>query len=87
MNYPEETGGDPDIPADTYSAGQVLLNGTDPTQILNRTEEYFMTPEQEYEIIGQIGNVVFLEGLVYFKNSWFLYYGTADSKIALAKIN
>jgi predicted GH43/DUF377 family glycosyl hydrolase len=22
--------------------------------------------------------------LVYFKNKWFLYYGTADSKIAVA---
>ena len=26
----------------------------------------------------------FLEGLVYFKGRWFLYYGTADSKIAVA---
>jgi len=25
-----------------------------------------------------------VEGLVYFNNKWFLYYGTADSKIAVA---
>lgn len=27
----------------------------------------------------------FLEGLVYFKGKYYLYYGTADSKIALAQ--
>jgi hypothetical protein len=29
--------------------------------------------------------VCFLEGLVFFKNKWLLYYGTADSKIAVAE--
>jgi predicted GH43/DUF377 family glycosyl hydrolase len=28
--------------------------------------------------------VCFLEGLAKYKNNWFLYYGTADSKIAVA---
>ncbi|GAB3417595.1 hypothetical protein [Niabella aquatica] len=27
---------------------------------------------------------VFIEGLVYFKNKWFLYYGGADSRVGLA---
>jgi predicted GH43/DUF377 family glycosyl hydrolase len=79
-------GGDPDLPKGTYSAGQVLLNATNPAQLLSRLENYFFTPEKDYEVIGQVNNVVFLEGLVPFNGSWFLYYGTADSKIALAKI-
>jgi len=33
---------------------------------------------------GDIYEVCFVEGLVYFKDKWFLYYGTADSKIAVA---
>jgi hypothetical protein len=33
----------------------------------------------------QVGNVVFIEGLVFFKGRWLLYYGTADSKIAVAE--
>lgn len=82
MNLDE--GGDPRLPAGTYAAGQVLLDLNDPTKVLKRTEKYFMHPEQEYEITGQIGNVCFLEGLVLFKGSWYLYYGTADSKIAVA---
>ncbi|MDQ3537069.1 MAG: glycoside hydrolase family 130 protein [Bacteroidota bacterium] len=85
MNLDE--GGDPALPAGTYAAGQVLLDASNPTKLLQRTENYFLHPEQEYEITGQIGNVCFLEGLVYFNNSWFLYYGTADSKIAVATYN
>jgi beta-1,2-mannosidase len=82
MNLDE--GGDPDLPAGTYTAGQVLLDPDDPTRVSKRTDTYFMRPEQDYEITGQVGNVVFLEGLVHYKGEWFLYYGTADSKIAVA---
>lgn len=39
----------------------------------------------EFEKTGQVGNVCFVEGLVYFNHKWFLYYGTADSKIAVAE--
>jgi predicted GH43/DUF377 family glycosyl hydrolase len=28
-----------------------------------------------------------VEGLVHFQGRWFLYYGTADSKIAVASTN
>lgn len=85
-NRDPKNGGDPNLPLGTYSAGQVLFNVTNPTQLLARTENYFITPDKDYEIIGQVNNVVFVEGLVHFKNKWFLYYGTADSKIAVATI-
>lgn len=81
-----DTGGDPNLPAGTYTAGQVLLNKEDPTQVLARTDTYFFHPESEYELKGQINNVVFLEGLVPFNGKWLLYYGTADSKIAVAEM-
>jgi hypothetical protein len=55
-----------------------------PAAVLRRSRDYFIRPEKEYEITGQIGNVCFLEGLVHFKRRWLLYYGTADSKIAVA---
>ena len=42
-------------------------------------------PEEAYEISGQVNRVVFVEGLSLFKGGWFLYYATADSKIAVAK--
>jgi len=31
-----------------------------------------------------VKNVCFAEGLAFYKDQWFLYYGTADAKIAVA---
>ncbi|RMG85548.1 MAG: glycosidase [Bacteroidetes bacterium] len=76
--------GIPELPPGTYTAGQVLLDAQNPTRVLDRTEHYFFKPETAYEINGQVGNVVFLEALVPFREEWLLYYGTADSKIAVA---
>lgn len=72
------------LPPDAYSAGQILMDKTQPDSVIARTEGYFLKPEKDYEINGQVNQVVFVEGLVYFKNRYFLYYGTADSKIAVA---
>ncbi|MFQ5446263.1 MAG: glycoside hydrolase family 130 protein [Saprospiraceae bacterium] len=79
-----DTGGAPDLPPGTYTAGQVLLDKNDPVKVLDRLNDYFFKPERDYEITGQVGNVCFLEALVPFRGQWFLYYGTADSKIAVA---
>jgi predicted GH43/DUF377 family glycosyl hydrolase len=81
-NDPER--GDKSLAPGTYAAGQVLIDRNDPLKVIDRTEKYFIAPDKPYEITGNVNNVCFLEGLVYFKNKWFLYYGTADSKIAVA---
>ncbi len=47
-------------------------------------EHYFIHPDKPYERTGEVNEVCFVEGLVWFKNKWFLYYGTADSRIAVA---
>lgn len=83
-NKKPDEGGDPTLPEGTYAAGQLLFDKSDPQKLLKRSEGYFMKPEEDYEIVGQVGNVVFLEGLVCYKGTWFIYYGTADSKIAVA---
>ncbi len=76
--------GDKNLPVGTYTAAQALFDINDPTKLLKRMDNYFMRPELPYETTGQINQVVFLEGLARFKNNWFIYYGTADSKIAVA---
>lgn len=82
MNH--DTDGDPSIPKGAYCAGQALFDRDDPTRLVDRLEKNFLKPEKPYEISGQINLVCFLEGMVPFKGRWFLYYGTADSKIAVA---
>ncbi len=76
--------GDSSLADGTYAGGQILLDPNDPTAVIARLTDNFIRPDKDYEITGQINNVCFLEGLVHFKDRWFLYYGTADSKIAVA---
>ena len=76
--------GDTSLEAGTYAAGQALLDKNDPTEILQCMDSYFIKPDKPYEISGQVNNVCFVEGLAQFNDKWFLYYGTADSKIAVA---
>jgi len=75
---------DPDLPKFTYAAGQALFDKDKPYKLLDRTEDHFIYPDKDYEKVGEVNEVCFVEGLVYFKDKWFLYYGTADSKIAVA---
>ena len=77
--------GDTTLPAGDYSAGQALFDNNNPEKLIARTQSYFIIPNKPYEITGQVNNVVFVEGLTYFKSKWFLYYGTADTKIAVAE--
>ena len=75
---------DPAQPKFTYAAGQALFDKNAPYKLLDRTNDYFIFPEKDYELVGEVNNVCFVEGLVLFNNKWFLYYGTGDSKIAVA---
>lgn len=76
--------GDTTLAEGTYTVSQILLDKNDPSKVVDRMNTYFMKPEKDYEITGQVNHVCFAEGLVNYKNKWFLYYGTADSKIAVA---
>lgn len=79
--------GDSNLKEGTYAAAQALMDSMDPGKLIDRSEKYFIKPEKPYETIGQVNEVCFVEGLVQYKRKWFLYYGTADSKIAVAVMN
>jgi len=74
-------------PKYTYAAGQALFDSEEPFKMINRTSQDFLHPEKDYEKVGEVNEVCFVEGLVFFKGKWFLYYGTGDSKIAVAISN
>lgn len=75
---------DPTLTPGAYPAGQVLLDATDPRRVLARTEGSFLQAALGHEKLGQVPNVVFVEGLVPFAGRFWLYYGTADSRLAVA---
>jgi beta-1,2-mannosidase len=68
-----------------YCAGQVLFDKNNPTKVLQRLDKPFLVPTADFEKSGQYpAGTVFIEGLVLKNKNWYLYYGCADSKVAVA---
>lgn len=71
--------------ANSYCAGQFLFDANDPVRVKGRLDKPFLIPTESFEKSGQYpAGTVFIEGLVYFKKQWFLYFGCADSRVAVA---
>ena len=79
---------DPTFPKATYTVGQVIFDPNNLEMVIERSEKPFIKPTLPHEISGQYqAGTTFAEGLVFFKNKWWLYYGTADSYVGLAIMN
>ena len=77
--------GDTLYTANSYCAGQALFDAKDPTKLIDRLDKPFYIPESDFEKSGQYpAGTVFIEGLVFYNQKWFLYYGCADSRVAVA---
>jgi predicted GH43/DUF377 family glycosyl hydrolase len=68
----------------TYYVAAALLDLKDPSHILARRKVPILQPEASYELYGQVNNVVFPCGAVVIGEELFVYYGGADSVIAVA---
>jgi beta-1,4-mannooligosaccharide/beta-1,4-mannosyl-N-acetylglucosamine phosphorylase len=69
-----------------YRAGLALLDLEDPGVVLSRTDEWIFGPEAPYELVGDVGRVVFPCGWIHdaATNRLLMYYGGADTVIGLA---
>jgi predicted GH43/DUF377 family glycosyl hydrolase len=68
-----------------YAAGEALFAADDPSKLLERTDDPVFRPELPWEKTGQYAaGTTFAEGLVFFHDRWFLYYGCADSFVGVA---
>ncbi len=67
-----------------YRLGLALLDREDPTRVIKRSDQWVFGPQQPYETNGDVGNVVFPCGWILNGEDLSLYYGAADSCIALA---
>jgi len=77
--------GRPDLPARVYTGGQALFDARNPLKLIGRLDEPFIRPTEAYEKTGQYKEgTTFAEALIPFKGRWFLYYGTADSRVGVA---
>lgn len=72
-----------------YRLGLALLDLENPCRVLLRGDEWVFGPEEPYERIGDVGDVVFPCGAIVDPqmDELKLYYGAADTSIALATAN
>ena len=73
------------LPKGTYSVGKVVFDTNNPEMVISRSDTCLLKPTLPHEVSGQYkSGTTFSEGLVYFHEKWFLYYGTADSFVGVA---
>lgn len=69
-----------------YRLGVFLSDLTDPSKIIGRSAEPIMDPEEAFECIGCVPNVVFTCGVIDRVDQYLIYYGGADSAIGVATL-
>ena len=68
-----------------YRTGWALFDRNDPTRVLARSDTPIFVPERPWELVGQVPNVVFVEGLVREGTRWLFYYGARTRASASRK--
>ena len=73
-----------------YRTGIAIFDRNDPSKLLYRSELPRFEPELNWEKIGQVPNVVFVEGMIvervtHERSKLLLYYGGADKYVGVAQ--
>ena len=69
-----------------YRVGMVMLDLENPSKILARTKDFVMEPEFDYERNGLWTGCVFPTGIVEKDGLLYIYYGCADTFVAVATV-
>lgn len=69
-----------------YRAGAALLDLEEPWEVIARAPEPILEPEEEYERVGDVPNVVFPEGTVIMGDELLVFYGGADVVCCAASV-
>lgn len=64
-----------------------LLDFNEPRTITGRTTLPLLTPEASYELEGDVPNIVFPSGALIKDDLLYVYYGAADTRVALATMH
>ncbi len=68
-----------------YRTGVVVFDRKDPRKVLTGVTNRLFAPNLTWEKVGQVPNVVFVEGMVRQGNRFLFYYGGADKYIGVAE--
>ncbi len=69
-----------------YRTGIAVFDRHDPSRLLWRSEQPAFGPELEWEKVGQVPNVVFVEGMAKVGDRYLFYYGGADKYVGVAEV-
>ncbi len=67
-----------------YRTAIAIFDRKDPRKVLYRSAQPIFGPELEWEKVGQVPNVVFVEGMARRGNRYLFYYGGADKYVGVA---
>ncbi|MBI9069342.1 MAG: glycoside hydrolase family 130 protein [Salinivirgaceae bacterium] len=67
-----------------YSMGAALLDLNNPDKVLYRSKPYLLAPAESYELMGDVPNVIFPCAALTEGEKIAIYYGAADTVVALA---
>lgn len=70
-----------------YGLGALLLDLNDPSVVLARSKDPIMLPQEDYELKGFFGEVVFTNGHVVKGDKLTIYYGAADEVVCAAEFS
>lgn len=70
---------------EVYSISAVLIDRNDPCKIIGRTKKPLLIPKYNYEKYGVVPNVIFSNGWISDKDKILIYYGAADTSVAVAE--
>jgi len=70
-----------------YFACAALLDINDPQIEIARLPYPLFKPELSWELNGEVNNVVFPTGTTLFEDTLYIYYGAADTRIAVASLS
>jgi len=68
-----------------YRTGVAIFDRNNPRKLLGRSDTPIFSPEKEWEKVGQVPNVVFVEGMIPQKDRYLFYYGGADKYVGVAE--
>lgn len=70
-----------------YCLGAFLMDIDNPSKVIARTENPIMMPQEDYELTGFFGNVVFTNGHIVIGDEIIIYYGASDEVVCGARFS
>ena len=68
-----------------YRTAMAVFDRKDPRRLIWRSKQPIFFPELNWEKVGQVPNVVFVEGMARQGNRYLFYYGAADKYVGVAE--